>query len=108
MLVPNHAIQSQVLTAAAATYYTAPTATRVVVQNMTLCNTTAAAVVCTVYIIASGGTAGTANTIISATSVAKDATYKCPEMVGKVLNAGDFIQAKGLNVVIDMSVLEVS
>lgn len=80
------------LTSSAATYYTA---TRVTarVDNFTVTNTDSAAHQVTVYLIASGGSAGDSNTIIDTKSINAGETYNCPEMIGKVIPPGAFIQA---------------
>lgn len=87
------------LTGAAATYGTVvPSLTKRIIKSAALCNTTGAPVSCTVYLIPSGGTAGAANTFISARSIAAGETYNCPELIGEGLNAAGFVQALGLNV----------
>ena len=58
-----------------------------------ICNPTAVAKTFTVYVIPSGGTAGATNTYISARTIAPGESYTCPELVGRGLNAGGFIQA---------------
>ena len=98
MLEPVQIIPGSVMTGTAATYYTAVYKT--IIQSMDLVNTTGGAVACTVYRIARGDTAAARNTTISASSVAAGATYLCPEMVGMVLEPGDFIQALGNGVTI--------
>lgn len=94
------------LTGVAATYYTCPVGTKAIIKALTLTNTTALPIACTVYIVASAGTASAANTIISAVNIAVGTTYNCPEAVNHVLAAGDFIQAFGLNVSIRISGIE--
>lgn len=91
------------LTGALATLYTAPTLTRVRITNFTLMNDTAGAVACTVHIITAGDAAGSKNKRISARSIAIGETYPCPELIGRILEPGDFIQALGLNVSADAS-----
>lgn len=105
-LIPLQAVASKQLTAAAATYVTAPPGTKYIIQNATLCNSTAGAVICTVYLIPQGGAPGVSNTIISNRTVNIDETYKCIELAGKVLEAGGYLSAKGLNVVFDVSALQ--
>lgn len=71
--------------------YTAPASTRTILDKMTATNTTAGAVAITVHLVPSGGTAGAANVITSASSIAAGAVYTFPELVGHVLSEGDFI-----------------
>lgn len=108
MNTPKRLISGSQLTGAAATYYTAPTLTKAIIKRLTLCNTTAGAVACTVYLVPSGGTAGATNTISSAKSVAAGETWLCSAAEGMALEAGGFIQALGLNVTIMASGVEVT
>lgn len=73
------------------TQYTAPSGTRTIIDKFTGTNTTAAAATLTVKLIASGGAAGAGNTIVSAKTLQPGETYTFPEVVGHVLNPGDFI-----------------
>lgn len=72
------------------TQYTS-TGVRTIIDKFTGTNTTAGAVSLTVKLVASGGTAGAGNTIVSAKSLAAGECYTFPEVVGHVLEAGDFI-----------------
>lgn len=71
--------------------YTAPTGTRTIIDKFTGTNTTAGAQTLTVKLVQSGGAAGAANTIVSAKTIQPGETYTFPEIVGHVLNPGDFI-----------------
>jgi hypothetical protein len=73
------------------TQYTTPAATRTIIDKFTGTNTTAGAVTLTVKLVQSGGAAGVANTIVSAKALAAGECYTFPEIVGHVLNPGDFI-----------------
>lgn len=89
---------SAVLTGVAAAQGTAVgSLTRRVIKSASLTNTTAAAVACSVYLVASGS-ASAGNTFISARAVAAGETYNCPELIGKGLNAGGTVQALGAGV----------
>lgn len=70
--------------------YTANNATTVI-DKFTATNTTGGAVTLTVHLVPKGATAGVANCVLSAKSVASNETYNCPELVGQVLANGDFI-----------------
>lgn len=74
------------------TIYTAVNC-KAVIDKFTLTNTTGASVTATVFLVASGGGATAANTIISAKSIAAGETYTCPELIGQVLESGGFIVA---------------
>jgi len=73
------------------TVYTVPTLTRAIVKTIDLCNTTAAALTVTVYLVESGGTAGAANTLVPGVNVAANGVFQWTGT--QVLNAGDTIQA---------------
>lgn len=94
-----------VLTAAAAIYHTAPALTRERISNATLTNTTAGAVACTVYTVTGAGAPIAAQAKISARPIGIGETYPCPELIGRVLEPGDTIQAIGLGVSLDVSAL---
>jgi hypothetical protein len=66
-------------------------------------NDTASVIPCTVHIVTSGGTAGTLNKKISAYPLAPDEAYTCPELIGRVLEPGDFIEAMGNGAAFDVS-----
>ena len=73
------------------TQYTAPAGVRTIIDKFTGTNTSGAAVTLTVKLVQSAGTPGVANTIVSARSLAVNECYTFPEIVGHVLNPGDFI-----------------
>lgn len=73
------------------TQYTAPSGIRTIIDKFTGTNTTAANATLTVKLIASGGAASASNTIVSAKTLQPGETYTFPEVVGHVLNPGDFI-----------------
>lgn len=79
------------LAAAEVAQYTAPAATRTIIDKLTGTNTTAAAATVTVKLVPNGGAAGVTNTIVSVKSIAPGECYTFPEIVGHVLNPGDFI-----------------
>lgn len=97
------------ITGTAATYgVIVPTLTKRVIKSASVTNTTGAPVALTVYLVPFGGTAGAANTFISTRTVAAGETYNCPELVGKGLNAGGFLQALGLNLTLAYAATDIS
>jgi len=58
------------------------------IDAMTICNTTAGAVTATVDLVETGAGAGVTKRIVSARSIGAGETYRCPEAIGHVLNAG--------------------
>lgn len=91
------------LTGALVTLHTAPSGTIERIINATVTNDTAGVVAVTVHIISSGGSATSANKRISARNIAIGETYTCPELIGRVLHPGDFIQALGNGLSMDVS-----
>lgn len=77
--------------AAETTQYTTPAGVRTILDKFTGTNTTAAPASLTVKLVQSGGAAGAANTIVSAKVLAPGECYTFPEIVGHVLNPGDFL-----------------
>lgn len=71
--------------------YTSPAGTRTIIDKFTGTNTTAAQATITVKLIQSGGAAAASNTIVSAKALQPGEAYTFPEIVGHVLNPGDFI-----------------
>lgn len=71
------------------TQYTA-TNVRTQITKATVTNTTVGAVTYAVNIVPSGDAAAAANLIMNRT-IPANSTYTCPDLVGQVLNAGDFI-----------------
>jgi hypothetical protein len=82
-------VESKYAENAQTTQYTA-TGVRAIVDKFTGYNGTAGAVSLTINLVASGGAAGASNVKV-VRSLAAGETYTFPEMVGQVLNAGDFI-----------------
>lgn len=73
------------------TQYTAPSGTRTIIDKFTGTNTTGSSATLTIKLVASGGGASAANTIVSAKTLQPNETYTFPEVVGHVLNPSDFI-----------------
>lgn len=84
-------IQPLQATAAEVTQYTAPSGTKTIIDKFTGTNTTGSPATLTVKLIPSGGAANASNTIVSAKTLAAGESYTFPELVGHVLNSGDFI-----------------
>ena len=72
------------------TQYTA-TGCRTYIDKFTVTNNSAANVTLAVNLVASGGSAGVANLVLSAKNIVPGETYLCPELVGHVLEPGGFI-----------------
>jgi hypothetical protein len=72
------------------TQYTA-TGCRTIIDKFTVTNTSASNVAFSVNLVASGGSAGVSNLVLSAKNIVPGETYLCPELVGQVLEPGGFI-----------------
>lgn len=91
-VTPKRLVEGSILSASAATYYTA-TNVKARIDAFALTNTTAGAVTATVNLVPSAGTAGASNCVLSAQSIAAGATLIVPGAIGQWLEAGDTIQA---------------
>jgi hypothetical protein len=90
-VVAQTLISAQQAPAAQTTLYPSPASTRTIIDKFTGTNTTAATAKLTVNLVKSGGAASAANVISSAVSIAPGQAYTFPELIGHVLDAGDFI-----------------
>lgn len=84
LLVPRKAAE-----AAQTTQYTSENGTTVI-DKFTVTNTSAAGVTFVANLVEAGGTASSANTVLTRT-IAPGQTYLCPELAGQVLRSGDFL-----------------
>lgn len=81
---------AKVLEDAQTTQYTA-VGVRSIIDKATVTNTSSSNVALSVNVVTLGGTAGNNNLIIKTKTILPGETYTCPELVGQVLGAGDFI-----------------
>lgn len=72
------------------TQYTSTNCTTYI-DNFKITNTTSAIVTFSANIVTAAGAAGASNLFINQRSIAPKETYACPELVGQVLEPGDFI-----------------
>lgn len=84
MIPPKHAENSQT------TQYTA-TGVKAIIDKFTVTNTSAGNASISVNLVNSGGSASDANLVIDARTIAPGETYTCPELIGQILEAGQFI-----------------
>lgn len=73
------------------TQYTAPAGTRTIIDKFTGTNTSGAVAALTVKLVPNGGAAAASNTIVSVKTLQPGECYTFPELVGHVLNPGDFL-----------------
>lgn len=85
-------LQSKHLENTQTTQFTCSTASNgMVIDKLTVCNTSASPATVSINIVPNGGAAATENLVIDAKSIDADATYTFPEIVGHVLYPGDFV-----------------
>lgn len=84
-------INSKTAEVAQTTQYTTPQNTRTVIDKFSGTNTSGAVQSITVNIVPSGGAAGATNIITATKAIQAGEAYNFPELVGQVLNPGDFI-----------------
>ncbi|MCP1679412.1 hypothetical protein [Kerstersia gyiorum] len=103
-------VEAKAAEAAQTTQYTAPTATRVIVDKFTATNTGAATGTLAINVVPNGATAGGSNLIVQEKALTAGAADTLPEMVGQVLNPGDFIStlASAAGIVIRISGREIT
>lgn len=64
---------------------------RTIVDKFTATNVTGSAATIVVNIVPSAGTASASNVVLQTKTLAAGECYVCPEVVGQVMNVGDFI-----------------
>lgn len=74
-----------------ATTYTAPTATRTIVDKFTATNTDSSSHTITVSIVPSGQSSGSQNAITSAFAIAAGVAADLTELHNQILASGDFV-----------------
>ncbi len=72
------------------TQYTA-TGVKTIIDKFTATNYSAGALTLSVNLVTSAGAAGNANLIVKTKTLQAGETYTFPEIIGQVLEAGDFI-----------------
>lgn len=96
MSIQNYVHDGSALAAAAAVQGIAvPALTKRIIRAATLCNSTAAAIAASVYLVPAGGNPDASNILISARTIAPGESYFCPELVNQGLNPGGSVQALG-------------
>lgn len=80
------------ITTGVTTVYTVPASTRALLKEFSIANTTAAAINVRVFLVPSGGSAGTSNAFVYDVPVAANDALQYDGV--QVLNAGDTIQVQ--------------
>lgn len=92
------------------TLYTAPSNTTSRIIKCTATNDTTTTVTITFHKVESGGSVGVAKLILNAKALGNKETYECPEVVGQVLETGDFISSiagSATQVTVSLDVVEI-
>ncbi|SIQ22044.1 hypothetical protein SAMN05880566_102229 [Janthinobacterium sp. TND4EL3] len=84
-------IPSKQAEATQTTQYTAPLATRTIIDKFTATNISAAAATLSVNLVTAADAAGNQNLIVKTKALAVGETYTFPEIVGHILDADGFI-----------------
>jgi hypothetical protein len=109
MSIQNYIHDGSTLAGAAAVQGIAvPALTKRVIRAATLCNSSAAAVAASVYLVPSGGNPDATNIMISARTIAPGESYPCPELVNQGLNAGGSVQALGAGLTFKYSATDIA
>jgi hypothetical protein len=82
-------IEARFAQAAQTTQYTATAKT--MIDTFTVTNTGAANQTFSVNIVPASGSASASNRVLSVRTIVPGQTYHCPELVGKVLDVGQFL-----------------
>ena len=88
--------EGQIIPNADTTVYTAPLSVTTIIDKLTTANYDSVARVITISIVASGGSVGNAY-YIGKQTLAPYETYIWPEVVGQILNTGDYVSAIASN-----------
>jgi hypothetical protein len=91
-VTPKVVVDPYQVAAAEASIYISPSAGKgTIIDKCSATNTTGVAATITIRLVKTATVFGVSNTVLFAKSIAANETYTCPEVVGHVLNPGDFI-----------------
>ena len=91
-IIGNVLIPATAVTGSFVTLYTTPASVRTFLKCIDICNTTGGALTVFVSLVATGGTAGTANALYSGISIAANGVLQWRGL--QILVAGTFISVK--------------
>lgn len=83
--------ETQAVPASATTLYTAPVGTRTYLDKLTISNTAGGPATIAVNLVPSSGSVATTNQVVPLQTIAANGVYTFPEIIGHILNPGDFI-----------------
>ncbi|WP_440966169.1 hypothetical protein ACL58G_07920 [Massilia sp. GER05] len=109
MTIQNYVHDGSTMAAAAAIQGAAvPALTKRIIRAATICNSTAAPVAASAWLVPSGGAADATNIMISARTIAAGESYPCPELVNQGLNAGGAVYGLGLGLTFKYTATDIS
>jgi hypothetical protein len=109
MTIQNYVYDGGILGAAAAIQGTVvPNLTKRILRAAVICNSTAAPVAASAWLVPSGGAADATNIMISARTVAAGESYPCPELVNQGLNAGGGVYGLGAGLTFKYTATDIS
>lgn len=92
MITPKPLFQPLILQNAQTTQYTSPVSGKgTIIDKCTVTNYDSSARTVSINLVTLADTAGDDNLILKLKSLAPGETYTCPEIVGHILAAGDFV-----------------
>jgi len=104
-------VQSRFAASTASTEYTVPAGAHAIIDKVTATNIDSGAQTITIYVVPNSQTAGSANTVVSAKSIAAGVTADLTEMKNQILNSGEslvFMASAASKIIIRASGREVT
>jgi hypothetical protein len=109
MTIQNYIHDGSTLSAAAAVQGVAvPALTKRIIRAALLCNSSAAPIAASVYLVPAGGNPDATNIMISARTISPGESYPCPELVNQGVNAGGSVQALGAGLTFKYSATDIA
>ena len=109
MTIQNYVHDGATLGAAAALQGTAvPALTKRIIRAAVICNSTAAPIAASAWLVPSGGAADATNVMISARTIAAGESYPCPELVNQGMNAGGGVYGLGAGLTFKYTATDIS
>jgi hypothetical protein len=93
-VTPKQIIEGTSLTAAIATYYTAPVNTTTIIRRASFTNYSGEAQSINVWLVPNGGTATNNNIVLQDQALAIGQTLSASDIEGQILEPGDSLQAQ--------------
>lgn len=92
-VTPTALIESAYVPNAQTTLYTSDTGVTAAIDAATVTNVSGSNATVSINLVESGSSAGVSNLIVDTKTLIPNESYSLPEIVGQILNTGDFISA---------------